>query len=149
MYDALLKDLEPFITKGWLTVHEDGKTVSGPITIIGTGETPLSRVYHANPRHIFFDAPLVDLDAETYIDQGDTLVQWDASIAPIASSKWLWWNYYPNVESLKKYSQAAHKRGIKARWWGVARWPAYFRRALWNVQLQAGVDVINADDLAE
>lgn len=74
------------------------------------------------------------------------LLEWGPEIAPIASSKWIWWSYYPNVESL---SDNAHMRGIKTRWWGVARWPASFRRALWNLQLKAEVDIINADDLAE
>ena len=131
----------------WLTVSEDGVLRQGPLTIIGTGSTPLSRVLAAQQRYIFFDAPLVDLDQELRID--DRIVEWSPHISPMASAQWLWSSYYSNAASIKRFSDQAHKRGIKCRWWGVARWPTYLRNALWNLQLEAEVDWINADDLSE
>ena len=67
----------------------------------------------------------------------------------MASGKWLWSSYYPNVEALRRYSDLAHSGGIKARWWGVARWPGPLRRYLWELQWKAGVDWLNADDLED
>lgn len=142
--------LQPFIEKNYLTVFRDGKLIPGPLTIVGTGDTSLELVINQSPRYIFYDAPLVRLQYPIKLHPTDTKTyEWSSDFAPIASSKWLWWNYYPDVKSLKVFSDEAHKRGIKARWWGVARWPAYFRRALWNLQLRADVDWLNADDLAE
>lgn len=122
--------------------------VPGPLTIVGTGETDLSLVLASSPRYIFYDAPLIRIDQPIISSEGKT-IEWGPEIAPIASSKWTWWSYYPNVEALKVYSNNAHERGIRARWWGVARWPGYLRRALWNLQLKADVDIMNADDLVE
>ena len=132
-----------------MTVYKEGKLIQGPITIVGTGDTPLDLVLSSSPRYIFYDAPLVRIQYPITDPTNGQSIAWGPEIAPIASSKWLWWNYYPNVEALKVFSDNAHRRGIKARWWGVARWPAYFRRALWGLQLKAEVDIINADDLAE
>lgn len=146
-YSALLEIFEPFIAKGWLTFYDGEKIHPGPVTIIGTGDTPLRLVLAASPRYIFFDAPLLTLDKELIVDGKP--VDWGPHISPMASGKWLWSSYYPNIPALKRYSDEAHKRGIKARWWGVARWPGPLRRALWSLQLQAGVDWLNADDLAE
>lgn len=150
--------LQPFIEKNYVTVFKDGKLIPGPLTIVGTGDTSISQVVKQSPRYIFYDAPLVRLQYPITMEDGEEdedgkkinkTIEWSNEIAPIASSKWLWWNYYPDVKALKLFSDEAHKRGIKARWWGVARWPAYFRRALWGLQLRAEVDWLNADDLAE
>jgi hypothetical protein len=151
---AALDLLQPFIAKNWLTVYRDGQLVQGPLTIVGTGGTPISLVYHSSPRYIFYDAPLINIGkpytfADPVTGSDTTIERWGPEIAPIASSKWIWWNYYPNEPALKAYSDEARKLGIKSRWWGAARWPAYFRRAIWRMQYRVGVDWFNADDLAE
>lgn len=149
MFDALEEVLEPFAAKDWLTYVENEKLHTRPLTVVGTGNTPLHRVVQVpSRRYVFYDAPLVELTKMYRLPDG-TQGHWDSSFAPIASSKWHWSSYYPNVGALRKYSKEAHDRGIKARWWGAARWPALLRRALWDLQLRADVDWLNTDDLSE
>ena len=130
-----------------LTSFRDGEWHRRPLTIIGTGDTPIGPVFHANPRHVFIDAPLLTLEAGFEVDGKHH--EWSGEIAPMASGRWLWQLSWPSVAALRKYSAAAHSRGIKARWWGAPRLVPYVRRAIWDVQLRAGVDWMNADDLAE
>jgi hypothetical protein len=139
--------MQPFIDSDSLTYYEDGQLHTRAITIIGTGNTPIKRVINASRRYIFFDAPLVGLKSGFTIDGIHHEYHW--SIAPMASSKWPWSLYYPNVAAVKKYSDLAHSKGIKARWWGLARWPGPLRRYLWDLQWRAGVDWLNADDLED
>jgi len=189
LWPALLDALAPFREKGWLSTyrytpslnatgnttdfHDDGRgwLSEGPLRIVGTGNTPLWRVYTQQPvRDVFFDAPLVSLSEPLVIsiptsspDTNITLkTKWTPTLAPIASSKWLL-SYYmllppyylpPTVRQsaivqLKQHSEAALARGIRSRWWGAARWPAAVRRRVWEVQREASVDWMNADDLAD
>ncbi|KLO15635.1 hypothetical protein SCHPADRAFT_824485, partial [Schizopora paradoxa] len=167
LWPALLDALQPFRERGWLTTyhyppaanatgniadfHDDGsgEFTLGPLRIVGTGNTPIGRVYTQQPaRDVFYDAPLK--------------AEWTPALAPMASSKWLLSSYLSlppyalppamrkgAIKELRRYSEEAHARGIKARWWGSARWPAVVRRRVWEVQREAGVDWMNADDLAE
>lgn len=190
LWPALLDALEPFRQHGWLTTYhypppanatgdvadfrDDGSGVLavGPLRIVGTGNTPLWRVYTQQPaRDVFFDAPLVSLSEPLPIPippssgANDTTIltaEWTPALAPVASSKWLLSSYLSlppyslppamrkgAIRELKRYSEDAHARGIQARWWGAARWPAVVRRRVWEVEREAGVDWMNADDLAD
>lgn len=147
LYPKLLEVLQPFVDANMLTSFRDGKWHRRPLTIIGTGDTPIGPVFHASPRHVFIDAPLLTLEAGFELDGEHH--EWSGEIAPMASGRWLWQLSWPSVAALRKYSAAAHSRGIKARWWGTPRLVPYVRRAVWDVQLRAGVDWMNADDLAD
>ena len=46
-------------------------------------------------------------------------------------------------QKLKEIVEKAHKRGYKVRFWGAPDGPK-----IWRVQREAGVDLLNADDLA-
>lgn len=120
----------------------------GPVTIVGTGDTPIARVVNATPRYIFYDAPFVDIDKGFDMPDGQHL-DWTKEVSPVCSSRWMWKILYPSADTLREYSNRAHARGIQTRWWDVPRWPGFLRRSLWSLQLQAGVDWINADDLQE
>lgn len=130
-----------------LTTFRDGKWHRRPLTIVGTGDTPIAPVYHANPRYIFIDAPLLTLEAGFDLDGKHH--EWSGNLAPMASGRWLRPSSSPSVDALHKYSEAAHSRGIKARWWDAPRLQPDVRHAVWDVQLRAGVDWMNADDLDE
>ena len=61
LWPHVLSALEPLRARNYLT-HQDGdQMIDGPVTVVGTGNTPFELVSSksANPHHdIFFDAPL-------------------------------------------------------------------------------------------
>lgn len=68
----------------------------GPVTVVGTGNTPLDLVQNEKEeRFLFFDAPLEDIRNDTYTSH----------ISPLASTNWkkvIGWNgIYPLSESTK------------------------------------------------
>jgi hypothetical protein len=78
-----LELLKPFIEADWLTVVENGVLRKGPLTIVGTGETPLEAVLAAEPRYIFYDAPLLTLSEGIKRPDG-TKINWTREVAPMA-----------------------------------------------------------------
>lgn len=159
----LMAALKPLLDKGYLSTFDSTSQTwnKSAIMVIGTGNTPIHRVYHQNPRIIFYDAPLKTLSKRVKIPASDagpaTTFDWDNTISPMASSKFPViyhvalamppWN--PIATKLKVYTQEAAKRGIASRWWGSTRKPGWARRRMWEVQKQGGVDWTNADDLAD
>ncbi|GHJ84269.1 hypothetical protein NliqN6_0671 [Naganishia liquefaciens] len=100
IYAELRKLIHPFVEKGYLSRFErsspnssiiDGKLTLGPLTIVGTGDTPIHSILSDNPRYIFKDGPLTKLDEPIrYSDpeSGDLIsVDWHPSFAPMASAK--------------------------------------------------------------
>ncbi|KAE8139441.1 histone acetylation protein-domain-containing protein [Aspergillus pseudotamarii] len=77
-FEAVISALEPLRKEGYLTSLKDNKTVtSGPITVIGTGNTPLDMVGPVANRDYFFDAHLDALEENPEIT---------SLISPIAST---------------------------------------------------------------
>ncbi|KAE8352855.1 PLC-like phosphodiesterase [Aspergillus coremiiformis] len=65
-WNAVVAQLAPLRDRGYLTYFNGTDVINGPITVVGTGNTPFNMVVaNDNYRHIFFDAPLVSL-AEDY-----------------------------------------------------------------------------------
>lgn len=58
-FPEILKSVEPLRSRGWLTYFDGSVVVPGPVTVIGSGNTPFDLILsnHA-PREIFFYAPL-------------------------------------------------------------------------------------------
>ncbi|KAG0161167.1 hypothetical protein PDIDSM_8701 [Penicillium digitatum] len=77
---AVMKQLAPLRDRGYLTHFNGDDLIQGPVTIVGTGNTPFN-VVTANTtyRDIFFDAPL---DKLVDADQPDTHPQLDAALIP-------------------------------------------------------------------
>ena len=50
--------LEPLRKRGWLTRTSNSTLVTGPITIVGSGNTPFGQIQKEEYRNIFYDAPL-------------------------------------------------------------------------------------------
>lgn len=179
--------IQPFAEKGYLSRFErsspnssitDGKLTLGPLTIIGTGDTPINSILSDSPRYIFKDAPLTKLDEPIlYPDPvtGNLIrVDWHPSFAPMASAKFSVASHASYLTSSilfmpvrqafrlafstpaflahadsSKYVRQAHAKGIESRWWGLARHPKPLRWALWGYVKDMGTDWLNADDLDE
>ncbi|SPJ75097.1 uncharacterized protein FTOL_04828 [Fusarium torulosum] len=147
-WPLLLKRLEPLRQKGWLSHVHDGKFVSRPITVVGTGDTEVRLVNEETPsRDLFFDAPLDQLEEGLYdsLNSYYTSVSFEKSIGKV-SSKGL---KLEQLEKLRGQISQAHNRGLKTRYWGMPYWPLQVRNQLRDTLIDEGVDVLNADDLLE
>ncbi|GAA6058893.1 hypothetical protein JCM10212_002837 [Sporobolomyces blumeae] len=147
LFDALVKYLDHYRSRNLLTTYDATtrtKTVR-PVTIVCTGDCPVDLVERQNPRFIFYDAPLLDLDRVSY----------GAEVAPLASTSMrrmfgTFGSLDLNDERLatvRKLVDVAHAKGIKTRFWETPSWPSYKRDSTWRTLLANGVDWINADNL--
>ncbi|KAF7587287.1 hypothetical protein BBP40_007480 [Aspergillus hancockii] len=150
-FKAVIAALEPLRQEGYLTTLKDNKTVTtGPITVIGTGNTPLDMVGLVADRDYFFDAHLDSLEKNTEIT---------SLISPIAST-----SFQATIGSvihgdddsilsdeqldiIRSQISLAKERGIGARYWETPYYPIRTRNAVWRTLLQEGVALLNADDL--
>ncbi|EKG18744.1 hypothetical protein MPH_03970 [Macrophomina phaseolina MS6] len=145
--------LQPLRDAGFLTTYYPGNDtlVKGAVTAIGTGNTRLSDVLDqdAAVRDVFYDAPLAALPENIT----------GPEISPIASTQFS--AHFGKVTSadvpalndsslalLKEQVDAAHAKGIGARYWDTPGYPIGTRNAVWRTLIDAGVDLLNVDDLA-
>ncbi|KAK3079967.1 hypothetical protein LTS18_003481 [Coniosporium uncinatum] len=166
-WPAVLSALEPLRAGNWLTTYNGTVVIPGPVTIIGTGNTPFS--YFAKspgtadaPRFTFFDAPLARLNTSDYANI-------TAAISPIASTAFsanfgqvrdVHYNTTDaagegegplnatQLETLRAQVEFARSKGIGARYWDQPGYPVGTRNAVWRVLYDEGVVLLNVDDLA-
>ncbi|KAL4893462.1 PLC-like phosphodiesterase [Aspergillus ambiguus] len=176
-WNALVAQLAPLRDRHYLTYFNGSALVPGPVTIVGTGNTPFHLVTaNASYRDIFFDAPLEVLAGAS--DGGSHEAAPSANpnagqglsgmpAGGIAADAFDWTNsYYASVsfkqsiglpwsvrltdrqiERIRAQVRAAHRRGLKVRYWGLPGWPRSLRNHLWSVLVREGVDILNVDDL--
>lgn len=141
----VIKALAPLRERDWLTTVNGSTITLGPITIIGTGSSPLQLIAPIKARDYFFDGPLLNLEANSIT----------RSISPIASTEFS--SAIGEVhgsglnatqkQALKDQIKAAHDKGIWVRYWDLPSWPISTRNAVWRELVAAGVDLLNVDDL--
>ncbi|KAJ5558965.1 hypothetical protein N7535_009162 [Penicillium sp. DV-2018c] len=51
------------------------------------------------------------------------------------------------MERIRAQVRAAHRLGLKVRYWALPSWPRSLRNHVWRVLAQEGVDMLNVDDL--
>ena len=133
---------------GWLSsVNSSSQFTSGAVTVIGTGNTPLSQVQPITPRDYFYDAPIPTLNS--------TFSNITSLVSPIAST-----DFEANFGSvpgtslndtqlalLRAQVKTAHAKGIMLRYWDQPGWPISTRNGIWRQLKDEGVDFINVDDL--
>lgn len=133
---------------GYLSSVNGTTLTQGPVTVIGTGNTPLELVQPLEQRDYFSDAPIPTL--------GTTFSNITSLVSPIASTDFVA-NFGPvigttlnetQVDLLRKQVQIAHAKGIKLRYWNQPSWPVSTRNGLWRQLRSEGVDLINVDDVA-
>ncbi|KAJ6110724.1 hypothetical protein N7486_002959 [Penicillium sp. IBT 16267x] len=150
-FKAALQALEPLREKDYLSKVEGGKITYGPVTIIGTGETPLEMVTSVSDRDYFFDAPLGNLNDPKYASV-------DSTVSPIASTDFaaavgkVTADTDPvltdkQLKALREQIETATERGIGARYWNTPAFPIRTRNLVWRTLLREGVTLLNADDL--
>jgi hypothetical protein len=152
-WPAVLSALQPLLDAKYLTTYNGTALINKPVTVIGTGNTPLSAIQSqtpsaSNPRYAFFDANLALLNSTQ-----SNITRFES---PIASTDFV--PLFGNVRNeafndtqkatLNAVLKVAHAKGIGARFWDTPGWPIGTRNAVWRTLYDAGVDLVNVDDLA-
>lgn len=123
-----------------LTTVVDGKLETRAVTVIISGNRPWQLVEPQSPRYAGVDGRLADLDSKR-----------PAHLMPWISDNWSlnfrWQGRGPMGDDDRRKLAAivakAHAAGRRVRFWSTPDTPA-----VWNELLQAGVDLLNTDDLA-
>ena len=112
-----MRALQPLRDGGWLTTFNGTGVTSGPVTVIGTGNTPLNLVQGVNERDYFWDGPLATLNS--------TSSNITAGVSPVASVDFA--TQFGQVRNetfnstqlalLRSQVATAHAKGIAVRYW--------------------------------
>ncbi|KAF1365371.1 hypothetical protein EJ07DRAFT_96614 [Lizonia empirigonia] len=145
-WPILLEQLQALRDRDWLTYYDGEVLHQGPLTIVGTGNTPFDLVQqNSSNRIIFFDAPLLSISDEQY----NTANSYYASVEMKKAIGHLWLNNLSakQVNKLTEQIHAAEAKGLKSRYWGEPRWPISLRDKVWFKLTELGVGMLNVDDL--
>lgn len=128
-----------------LTRYTHGKTKTGPVAAVVSGNRPLESMKSLDQRFGFYDGRASDLTSGMTDD-----------LMPLVSNNWTqlftWQGVgpMPTAERAKlhEYVRTAHEQGFRVRFWATPDQPGAAREAVWKELHDAGVDHINTDDLA-
>jgi glycerophosphoryl diester phosphodiesterase len=137
-YAALRKVLDEYADM--LTAFQDNTIQTNAITVILSGNRPLATLASEKFRRASIDGRLADLDGTAPI-----------SLIPLISDNWTksfkWHGTGPfpadEKTQLVAIVKRAHAQGRRVRFWATADVPE-----VWRELRQAGVDLLNTDDLA-
>ena len=136
-YGALREVLTDY--EDMLSVVREGKLTEGAIRVIISGNRPREMMRGETMRYAGLDGRLEDLESE----EPAHFMPWISDRASRVS-RWRGEGPLPAADREKLYGiiRRAHARGRKVRLWGTPD-----TEAVWQALLEAGVDVINTDDL--
>ncbi|KAF2671777.1 hypothetical protein BT63DRAFT_422292 [Microthyrium microscopicum] len=159
-WGAVMQHLAPLRERGYLSYWDGTNVIRRAITVVGTGNTPFTRVVeNSTYRDIFFDAPLQLFSLKNSKDEAPVgepnMEPYSPSNSYYASTSANlaigipWWGRYSEAqqEKIQDYMQGAQKAGLKARYWDTPGWPVGLRYYIWTLLVKMGVDVLNVDDL--
>jgi hypothetical protein len=137
-YAALHRVLESYAEM--LTTFRNGEREERAITVIVSGNRPMTEMAAQAVRYAALDGRKEDLESGT-----------PATLVPIVSENWrkvFTWHWQGEMpaterEALQAWVKRAHAHGRKMRFWNTPDRPE-----AWKVLADAGVDVIGTDDLA-
>ena len=149
-FPVVIEALQRLRDGGWLTrVDDSGNVQQGAVTVIGTGNTPLSQVQGVKPRDYFYDARLDLLNSSQSNITCDVSpiasVDFEIAVSDLPRNGSLTDSQRATVESQVSY---AKQKGIGARYWDTPGWPPSVREGIWRQLWDVGVTLINVDDLA-
>lgn len=117
LHGAVLAELEHFRSRDLLTSYDasTGDWTVRPVTVVCTGNCPVDLVRAQQPRYVFYDAPLAEIDS----------VEYGGEVAPLASTSLR--RMFGTLGSLdldgdrlveiRRLVSVAHSKGIKTRFW--------------------------------
>lgn len=124
-----------------LSRFENGTFIPGAVTLVISGDRPRELISKSNPRYVGIDGRVSDLGSQD-----------PAHLLPLISDRWSthfrWRGLGPMPDAerqkLNQIVQLAHKSGRRVRFWATPELPS-----VWQVLLNAKVDLINTDKLDE
>lgn len=148
--EAVQTQLEPFRRRGWLTYWNGSSLIPGPITHVGTGNTPFEAVLNSSfsnstYRDVFFDAPLHELSSmynisnSYYTSTSLTAVLGGGSKIPrngLSKKQMIF---------LRGQADKAAEMGLVSRYWDIPPWPVSRRINIWHQLEEIGIGMLNAD----
>jgi len=140
VYAALRPRLERY--REMLTRFEDGKVVPGAVTVVLSGSRPIDVLAAETRRLAFLDGRPDDLNRE---DRPRTLMPL-VSDSYFNHAKWLGMGQMPAEERsrIDALVRSAHAKGMRMRFWAHPD-----RESVWALMVDAGVDLVNTDRLAD
>jgi hypothetical protein len=120
-----------------LTVFKDGVATPGAVTVII--DNARDEIAADSVRYAAIDGGLQDLDSNAPVE----LIPW-ISMSWQTVFKWKGQDAMPDAEraKLREMAKKAHDQGRKIRFWGLP-----MRSTVWPELYEAGVDLLNADNL--
>jgi hypothetical protein len=117
----------------------DGRPAAPPVLAVISGDRPIELIAHDANRLCAIDGRLPDINSER-----------GADLIPLISDAWstqfAWTGEGPmpaaEREKLRQYAADTHAAGRRLRFWGAPD-----TEAVWTELHNAGVDLLNADDL--
>ncbi|KAI5778470.1 hypothetical protein EDC01DRAFT_634865 [Geopyxis carbonaria] len=147
-FPAAVAALAPLRERGWLTTHNPATntTVRGAITVIATGSARRADIEALSVRDVFWDAPLLRLDA----DGGVT-----GALSPFASTDLksavgevgMAGMTEAQVARVRSQVVQAGRRGVGVRYWETPLWPVRRRERVWRQLVEAGVGLLGVDEV--
>lgn len=136
---SVLQSYEDLITEVSDSKGDNIKGRKGPLRIVISGNRAEREIHRSNPRFAGIDGRLNNLPS----DLSPKAMPW---ISDNWRSHFSWRGHgdFPAEERvmLRRFVQQTHNAGRKLRFWATPDSPA-----VWDELLNAGVDLINADDL--
>jgi glycerophosphoryl diester phosphodiesterase len=118
--------------------------IRGSVMVIVSGNRPIEYMMQQTQRFAFVDGRMKDLSGE-----------YSPVLMPLISDRWpkyFSWKGRGDMPAderaqLRFYVQQAHAKGQLIRFWSTPDTPGKERDAVWTELLEAGVDLLNTDDL--
>jgi hypothetical protein len=138
VYAVLRSVLQEY--KEMLTSFTPSSTTKGAVTIILSGDCPTAVLASEEHRYAAIDGRMTDLHATP-----------NPNLTPLVSDNWRshfnWFGSDPMPDDVRErlygITKKAHDAGCLVRFWGIPP-----REDLWKALQEAGVDLINTDDLS-
>ncbi|GAG99451.1 unnamed protein product, partial [marine sediment metagenome] len=140
LLDHILNDFREILCK-----VSHGAYVPGSVMVVISGNRPIEYMEQQTQRFAFVDGRMENLTKA-----------YPPLLMPLISDRWT--KYFtwrgkgdmPEEEraQLRLYVKDAHENGQLIRFWATPDKPGKERDAIWTELLEAGVDLINTDDLA-
>lgn len=138
-YRKLKQELMPY--KDMLNYWEDGKPRKGKVTVILSGDRPIQMVKNESLRLVTLDGRMADLEKEYDSDIMPFVSQNRRDIFKLDEHGEITAEEY---EKLKRFVQQCFDQGKKTRLWATPE-----DERIWQKLLDAGVDLINTDNLEQ
>ena len=146
-FGAVQSALEPLRSKGWLTHWDGTNIIPGPLTVVGSGDTPFDSIASNDTyRDIFFDAPLDKLSGDDEYTTENSYYA-SASFGDAIGQTFLGALNGNQEGKIKDQIKAANDKGLKARYWDTPTWPTFQRDHIWNLIMCDGAGMLSMDDM--